>query len=246
MKIIKNYKFINNRRNLGTALSFLGVVVLVIGFFLTLNDSNTNLSVFALVSLPLGFAISQVGLYFANRFTRQPTVADAIDLGFDRIGKAGSGVRLYHYVMPIPHLILAPSGVIIVVPRFQGGNITADGYEWKQNVSIFQRIFGQQALPNPSIEAESRIKQLAKWISHNVPDLAETELPLGAIIVFTSKEQSTLDLKNSAIPAMHYTKLKGFWKQRQKDTQLEESTYNALLEAFDAEAEKKGIDLDEE
>ncbi|MEM7799630.1 MAG: nuclease-related domain-containing protein [Chloroflexota bacterium] len=246
MKIIKNYSFMSGRRTLGTGLSFAGIAVLLAGFFFTFNETSGALRIFSLFSLPLGFIISQGGLYFANRYVRQPVIADAIDMGFDRIGNAGKGVRLYHYVLPVPHLILGPSGVIVIVPRFQGGDITADGYEWKQKLGLFNRIFGQQALPNPAVEAETRLKQLAKWISHNVPDLAETELPIGAIIVFTTKDSGTLDVRKSAIPAMHYTKLKGFWKQRQKDERLDQETYVMLQTAFDAEAEKKGIDLEEE
>lgn len=248
MEIITNHSFINGRRRIGSTLSFVGIAVLVGGFLLTLNNTNPTYQTLALVSLPLGFLISQGGIYFANRFVRPPTIADAIDQGFDRVGqKAGSGVTLYHYIMPVPHLILAPSGIIVIVPRFQGGKITADGYEWKQKLGFFQRLFGQQTLTNPAVEAETRIKQIAKWISHNVPELAEKELPIGAVIVMTRKDIEELDLTNSTIPAMHYTKLKGFWKQRQQDPEkMPTDQYDMLKAAFDAEAEAKGaIESDE-
>ena len=243
MEIITNYQFIKTRQRLGSILSFIGIAVLVGGFLLTLNNTNQSYQTLALISLPLGFAISQGGLYFANRFVRTPNTSDAIDQGFDRIGKkAGRGVRLYHYVLPTPHVILSPSGVIVIIPRFQGGTITADGYEWKQKLGFFQRLFGQQTLPNPAVEAESRIKQIAGWISNNVPELAETELPIAAIIVITRKEPDNLDLAKSTIPAVHYTKLKGLWKQSQQATdQMSEETYDQLQAAFDAEAEKKGL-----
>ena len=59
---------------------------------------------------------------------------------------------------------------------------------------------------------------------------------MGAIIVFTSKGNNELDLKGSDLPAMHFTKLKGFMRQRKSDAPLEEADYAALRAAFDEKA----------
>ena len=208
------------------------------GFVLTFTaEEGSTLSYLSLFSLPLGWILSQVGLYFDNRLIKQPVVHEAIDEGLRKLGKFGHDSHMFHYIFPINHVVLTPNGIMALVPKYQTGQITADDVTWKQKIGIFQRFFGQQTLGNPALEAENGVKQIAKWISHNAPELAEQELPIGAVIVFTANDVE-LDVKASAIPAVHHTKLKGFWKQRQTDTPMDPEHFELLLKAFNAEAEK--------
>jgi len=155
--------------------------------------------------------------------------------------------RLYHYVLPVPHVILSRAGIITIVSKYQSGNITADGYDWKQtNVGIMRRLFGQENLGNPSLEAEYQLKQVAKFIGNHVPELAEKELPIAALIVFTNENSGELDLRKSTVPAMYYTKLKGFLKQRSQEQNLSEEEYQLLRQAFDTAAADSFDDDDDE
>jgi len=43
-------------------------------------------------------------------------------------------------------------------------------------------------------------------------------------------------VEKSSIPAMHYTKLRGYLKQQGPGEPLPEATYNALRDAFDQKA----------
>lgn len=246
--ILRNDNFINNRRRLGIAVSFIGMGVLIGGFIMTLfNQEDPTLSTIAFLSLPLGWILSQVGLYFANRYVRAPRPDQRIDEGLSKLGKAGRDLRVYHHLLGVPHVILSRGGVLAVIAKYQGGDISTDGVKWKQSgVGFFRRFFGQENLGNPTFEAESAIKKLAGFISREVPDIAEEELPLGAIIVFTLKGGGQLDLRQSVYPAMHYTKLNGFWKQRQQDEPLPDGVYEQLQEAFDRVAtEKSGMSIEE-
>lgn len=246
--ILRNDKLINNRRRLGITVSFIGMAVLIGGFILTLvNQDDATFSTIAFISLPLGWILSQVGLYFANRFVRSPRPDQRIDEGLSKLGKAGRDLRVYHHLLGVPHVILSRSGVLAVIAKYQSGDISADGGKWKQSgVGFFRRFFGQESLGNPTFEAENAIKKLAGFISREVPELAESELPLGAIIVFTLKGGGQLDLRQSVFPAMHYTKLNGFWKQRLQDEPLDDGVYEQLQEAFDRVAtEKTGLNIEE-
>ncbi|MEM8860702.1 MAG: nuclease-related domain-containing protein [Chloroflexota bacterium] len=247
MRIVTNEKYVASRKRLGSIFSFLGIGVLLGGFILTFTaEEGSQLSYLSLFSLPIGWVLSQVGLFFANRLIKKPVIHEAIDEGLRKVGKYGEDSHLYHYVFPVNHMVLTPYGIIALIAKHQSGKVTADGVSWKQKIGFFQRFFGQQTLGNPALEAENAVKQIAKWISHNVPDLAETELPIGAAIVFTANDVE-LDVHGSDIPAVHHTKLKGFWKQRQQDTPMDDGAYNMLLEAFDGEADGKGaLDLDDE
>jgi hypothetical protein len=61
------------------------------------------------------------------------------------------------------------------------------------------------------------------------------EVPIGAMIVFTTKGVKNLDVKQSSIPAMHATKAKGFLRQQRREL-LPEADYRAIKAAFDAQA----------
>ena len=238
MKILTNEKYVASRKRFGSIMSFLGIGVLLGGFVLTFTaEEGTQLSYLSLLSLPLGWILSQFGLYFANRLIKKPIIHEAIDEGLRKLGKYGNDSHLYHYIFPVSHLVLTPGGIMALVAKYQTGNITADGVSWKQKIGLFQRFFGQQTLGNPALEAENAVKQIAKWISHNVPELAETELPIGAVIVFTANDVE-LNVQASDIPAVHHTKLKGFWKQRSQDKPMDPKQFELLLNAFNAEAEK--------
>ncbi|MCA9979733.1 MAG: hypothetical protein KDD89_02835 [Anaerolineales bacterium] len=238
MKIIRNEQHIRVRRFIAYTFSFAGMAVLLAGMGgLFLEPTSALVIWLPILALPLGYGLAQVGLYFSNRYVRTPRPDERLDESLQSVARDG---RLYHFVLPAPHVLLTPAGLIALIPKFQIGDISVEGSKWKQtNVGFMRRMFGQEALGNPTAEAEYRVKQIAQFVSQNVEALREEELPIGAIIVFTSKAGGTLDLRESDIPAMHFTKLKGFWKQRQKDTPLPREKYEALRAALDKAAEEK-------
>ncbi len=129
-----------------------------------------------------------------------------------------------------------PTGPIVFVAKFQNGDITVEeGDKWRQRgVGIMRRLFSQESLGNPTKEAENSVAALASFINKHAPDVEE--VPIGAIIVFTSKNSRDLELSASSIPAMHFTKLRGYFKQKAPREQLPAGDYAALRRAFDAEA----------
>ena len=66
------------------------------------------------------------------------------------------------------------------------------------------------------------------------PDVEE--VAIGALIVFTSKNIESLDVKGSEIPAMHFSKVKGFLRQKGVGNKLTPDVYNSLRTAFDEAA----------
>ena len=56
------------------------------------------------------------------------------------------------------------------------------------------------------------------------------------MIVFTAKGNKDLDLKNSNIPAMHFTKVKGYLRQQKREQTISEEDFAAIQAAFDKKA----------
>jgi hypothetical protein len=141
---------------------------------------------------------------------------------------------MYHYLLPAPHVLLTKAGPIVFVLKYQTGNIWAQDDKWKQTGIGFRRFFGQEGLGNPSREAETMVKGLAGYISKQAPELEE--VPIGAMIVFTAKNIKNLEVSESSIPAMHFTKVKGFLRQKGQGESLPVADYKALQSAFDKAA----------
>jgi len=189
------------------------------------------LILFQTVALVGGFALTQYGLYLQHRYSRSPRPDEVLDDAVKAVARDGV---LYHYLLPAPQVLLTPAGPIIFVLKYQTGVIQAEGDNWSQKGLGFRRFFGQESLGNPTRDAEKMVKSLAGYISQNAPEIEE--VPIAAMIVFTSKNKDELDVSNSRIPAMHFSKVRGFLKQQGKGKALPEADYDTLRAAFDEAA----------
>ena len=212
-------------------VSAFGFLLLVAALILGFVNPEQYLGL-QVAALPIGWLLSQIGLYLAHRYLRKPRPDEVLDEALRKVARQG---RMYHYLLPAPHVLLTPAGPMVFVSKYQTGRICADGDRWQQRgVGIFRKFFSQESLGNPTKEAERYVKGLAGYIDRHAPDVEE--VPIGAIIVFTSKNIAELDVEKSSIPAMHYTKLRGYLKQQGPGEPLPEATYNALRDAFDQKA----------
>lgn len=230
MIIIRDEKKIARFRTIGQVASFVGMAALIGGMVLVFTGDPEDVFWLQMVALLVGWILSQVGIYFAQRYVRRPRPDQVLDEALEKAARDG---RFYHYILPAPHVLLTPAGIIVFVAKFQGGNISVEGDKWRQKGMGLRRLFGQENIGNPSREAEHYVAAIASFLKKHAPEIEE--VPIGALIVFTSKGMKNLDLKGSAIPAMHYTKVKGFLKQ-QKRARLPAADYAAIRAAFDNKA----------
>jgi len=231
MIILRDEKRVERLKKIGQYVSFLGMGILLVGLAI-IFWGNENAVLYQLVALAAGWAISQIGIYLGHRYGRDPRPDEVLDEALKNVARDG---RLYHYLLPAPHVLLVPSGVIILHTKYQGGDITAEGDQWKQKGAGLRKYFGQEGLGNPSKEVERLVSAMANYIRKNAPEIEE--VPMAPLIVFTTKNIKSLDVKNSNIPAMHYTKLKGFLRQQKGVLPpMPEAEYEALRTAFDKKA----------
>ena len=228
MIVLRDEARIARLKKIGQYASLIGFVVLVGALILGFVDPERYLFL-QVLALPAGWLLTQVGLYMAHRYLRDPRPDEVLD---DELRKVARDGRMYHYVLPAPHVLLTHTGVIVFITKFQVGDITVEEDDWEQKgVSIFRKLFSQESLGNPTKDAERAVSSLASYIHKHAPTIEE--VPVGAIIVFTTKDSGELDLDHSRIPAMHYTKLRGYFKQKAQGEPLPEEEYEALRAAFD-------------
>lgn len=231
MVVIRDDKKIARLRTFGQITSFLGLAALIGGMALIFFGNPQNVFWLQLVALLVGWLLSQVGIYFSQRYARHPRPDEVLDEALEKAARDG---RLYHYVLPAPHVLLLPTGLIVFITKYQGGQITVDGDKWKQSGIGLRRFFGQEGIGNPTKDAEHHVGALAHFLKKNVPEVEE--VPIAALIVFTTKGVKNLDLKKSSIPAMHSTKIKGFLKQNKGDMKMPQVDYDAIRRALDKKA----------
>jgi hypothetical protein len=228
MVILRDDDRVARMAKIGQYTSLISMVILLGGLALIfLGDENAIY--LQLLALGVGWALSQVGLYLQHRYVREPRADEVLDESLKHVARDG---RLYHFALPAPHVLLLPTGVIILHAKYQKGKISSDGDNWSQTGVGLRKYFGQEGLGNPTKEVEKLISSMANYIRKNAPEIEE--VPMAPIIVFTSKDIENLDVKNSRIPAMHASKLKGFLRQ-QKDKlpPMPKEEYDALQAAFD-------------
>jgi hypothetical protein len=231
MKVIRNETRILRLKKAGSILAIVGMVILLGGLVMAFVIRDPNLIIYQLLALAVGFLLSQVSIYLSNRYGREPRTDILLDQAVGNTPKN----RFYHYILPVPHVLLTPSGPVVLVPKFQGGTISAEGDKWKQTGVGMRKYFGQEGVGNPSKEADSQVGALANFLRKNAPELSDDEIPIGVLIVFTRIEPEKLDVRDSSIPAMHHKAVRSYLKKH-RGAPMPKAKYEAILAAFDAKA----------
>ncbi|MFN8382571.1 MAG: hypothetical protein U0V02_11555 [Anaerolineales bacterium] len=231
MKIIKNEKLIKRNSVIGQWLSLGALVVLGLGMYISFT--KPALFTYSLICLVIGFLMTQVGMFMSNRWGRSPRPDEKLDSGLKGMH---SEFTLYHYTTPASHLLVGPSGVWAILPYHQRGQVFFEKNRWKLKgggfIQGYMRIFGQEGIGRPELDAENEINTVRKFLSKN---LGETAVPdVKAVLIFTSDEVE-VDAGDSPIPAMKLKQFKEFMRQNSKNRLLSNAQINEITQLFPKE-----------
>ncbi|HUS94398.1 MAG TPA: hypothetical protein VMZ24_04405 [Patescibacteria group bacterium] len=232
MKILRDEEKMAKLKKRSQQATLIGFLFLLGGFVLLfILKEDPNVYLYQIGALIAGFSLSQYGAYLMHRYGRSPRPDEVLDESVKSVARDG---RMYHFLLPAPHVLLTKNGPIVFILKYQVGNISAVEDRWTQKGIGFRRYFGQEGLGNPSKDAEASITAMANYIRERAPEVEE--VPIAAIIVFTTKNIANLEVAEANFPAMRADKVKGFLRQKAIGKPLPEETYNALLKAFDEAA----------
>jgi hypothetical protein len=231
MKIIKNEKLIKRNGTIGQYLSLGALVVLGVGMYISFT--RPELFTISLICLAVGFIMTQVGMYMGTRYGRSPRPDERLDAGLKGLH---SDFHMLHYTAPVSHLLVGPSGVWVILPFQQGGQIFFDKKRWRVRgggfFQAYMRVFGQEGIGRPDLEAEGEASSLKKFL---VKNLGESNVPeIKPILVFTN-EKVELEAGESPIPAMKLKQLKEFMRQGAKSRALTSEQVAQITNLFSAE-----------
>lgn len=181
MEILSNEKLIKRNARIGQITMLAGLGVLLGGMYISFTNPEEYFSL-SIIALFVGFILSQIGIYFSNRWGKRPRPDEILDKSLKGLD---SKYTLYHYRTPASHLLIGPAGILVIIPKQQGGTISYSNGRYRQKGgNLYLKIFGQEGIGRPEIEIKSEIDSVLKYLQSKFPD---SELPqVEGILVFTN------------------------------------------------------------
>jgi hypothetical protein len=233
MKIIKNEKLIQRNGKIGNFTSLAALVVLGLGMYISFT--RTELFIYSLASLLIGFTLTQVGMYMGNRYGRSPRPDEKLDAGLKGLPNE---FVIYHYETPVSHLLVGPAGIWVLKPYHQRGRVTFKKNRWQMSgggfLQSYMRLFGQESIGRPDLDTEHEISSLQKYLAKQMD---ESEIPeIKALLVFTSDViEIDADAQGAPIPTLKVKQLKDFMRQKAKEKVISTVTLNAIKTSLSTE-----------
>ncbi len=229
MKIIRNEKQIKRNANIGKFTSFTAMGILAVGMFITFQQPEKI--VLSLTALMVGFVLSQVGIYYTNRWGRSPRPDEQLDAALKGFSK---DYNLYHYRTSASHLLVGPAGIWVLIPKHQRGTITYNGKRWRKRggglLSVYMSIFAQENLGRPDIEVASEVDALRRQLAKRLPEDYEIP-PVEAALVFSHPEVD-IQVEDAPVPTLTAKKLKDYLRKIAKDKPVKVGDMQVIKDAL--------------
>jgi len=236
MKIVTNEKLINRNKKIGQVTSIASLVVLGGGLYVSFTNTGTSTSPLApfattitFAALILGFLLSQVGIFYGNRWGRSPRPDERI---IQSLKGLEDKYTFYNFTTNVPHLLVGPSGIWVLIPYSVKGVITYDEKKMRWNQkggNIYMKFFAQEGLGRPDLDALGLIKDAEKYINENLKDIEHPQVQ--AALVFTN-DKVAIEATNAPIPTLPAGKLKDFFRKKAKEDPAPVETIKLLQAAF--------------
>lgn len=234
MKVVIDEKLIKRNAKIGQVVTILSLAVLGAGMFITFQ--KPDLLPLSIGALLVGFLLSQVGIYFTNRWGRSPRPDEQISLALKGLDKR---YALYHYRTPASHVLVGPAGVWIMIPKHQRGKITYQKNRWRQSgggfIQNYLKIFAQEGIGRPDLEIESDVDGLSKFLKKNLPE--GTDIPdIRAALVFSHPEIE-IQADDAPSPTLPAKKLKDMIRKEAKGKPISPDNITLIQTAINPDDE---------
>ncbi len=218
MKIVSNNKLIARNKKIGNYTTIASLVILGLGLYVSFTSQTSEGFTWSLVCLLGGFLLSQVGIFFGNRWGRSPRPDELLSSNLKGLDDK---YILYHYMTKVNHLLVGPAGIWVLVPLQQQGTISYDANKnrWRQKGgNWYMKLFGQEGLGRPDQEANTSLADINAFIKKE--DLTFPGLPDPAAAMVFVNPKVSVDANEAPIPTMSVDKLKDFMRKKAKEAPL--------------------------
>lgn len=233
MRIVLNEKRLKRYLNIAKWASLGGLILFFGGMYLTFGaEQNPAWAPWAFAALLFGFLITQVGIYYGNRYGRMPRVDQLINRALKGVSRE---YTMYHYVTPASHVLVGPAGIWVIIPKYQRGKITYRKGRWRQSggpLLWYLRIFSQEGLGRPDLEIQDETQAVIKVLQEIYED-EEQIPPVEPLLVFTSPKAELVDVEEAPVPTLKVEDLKAYLKPKLKRRVLKPAEVKRICEALE-------------
>ena len=204
MRIVTNQKLIARNRKLAQYLFFASFGLLIVGLFASgqqtasMANDDMLLGFFApLILIIVAFVVTMISVRMTNLWMREPRPEVIMKEGLK--GLSNNSVLYHYYHKPAQHVLIAPQGVFALTTRFQNGNFSVNGDDWKTHRSAVSRItslFRFEDIGNPSEEAVKNAKHVETLLASIAPGVK-----VQPVVVFTDP-RANITIENSTVPVL--------------------------------------------
>ena len=230
MEIHTNERLIKRNARIGQITSITGLAILAGGMIISFT--RPEMFSISLVALLVGFGLSQIGIYFGNRWGRRPRPDEVLDTALKGLDGRYS---IYHYTTPTSHLLVGPAGVWVLMPRHQAGTITYDENKnrWRQQGgNLYLKIFAQENLGRPDLEVGGEIHAIASFLEER---MGEEKVPEVSAALVLTNEKCVVDADNAPAPTLEEKKLKDFIRKTAKSKPISLDLVKDIQTAFSSD-----------
>ena len=215
MKIFINNRLVKRNARIGQITTLVAMAMLGVATYFTFR--HVELFVYALFLMIVAFFLSQIGIYFSNRWGRSPRPDQILDKSLKGLGKEYS---LYHYLTPASHLLVGPAGVWALLPYHSAGTVTWERGRYRQRgggfLTSYMRLLGPENIGRPDLEARSELDLLQRFFRRQLEGM---DVPLQAALVFYHPA-ARIEVQGAPFPVLTAKELKDFLRKQAKEKPL--------------------------
>lgn len=233
MKIITNTTLIERRSKWAKRIAPFTMLFLLGG--LVTNFLSINRPEFlqpTLILLALGFVSAIISSHMVNTWVREPRADQVLA---QLLKKFGNDYILFNHTSPVPHALIAPDGVYILIVKSHDGQITVNGRRFSRKFSwrrLF-RLLADEGLGAPIAEAENRTKKLYEVLGKN---LASEDIPEIKSLVLFSNKNLQLSVTDPAIPVVSTKEFKLHLREQGKNRVISANQRKKLANVLDGQS----------
>ncbi len=227
MNIVTNESLIKRNAKIGQFGLLGGLLVSATGVYVSFTYPERVGWLFS--ALLVGYAISQIGIYFTNRWGRRPRPDELLNKALKGLDRS---YTIYHYSTPASHVLVGPAGVWVFIPKYQRGTMVYEKGRWRQKggglLLAYMRVFAQEGIGRPDLEIKDEVQVLGKYLKQK---LGEDAPEIRAALVFTSPNATVL-ADDAPVPTLKVDDLKKFIRDQAKRKRMGEPLIQAVNDAL--------------
>jgi hypothetical protein len=224
MRLTTNDKLIERQSKIARYATFGGLAILIGSFVVSLNNNI----LLAYIALAIGFFLAMIGASLANKWIKEPRADKALEKalkGFD------NKHHLYNYLLPVDHVLLTPTGILVFKVKNLDGTITLHNGKWNRPWRWSRLLggMGQEGLGNPTKELGAEIETMRKFLADKIENAPM--IPIDGYIVFTDPRVQ-LNIDDTSQPIVKSDDLKETLRKSKRGAPLPAKTLDQLEQVF--------------